>query len=62
MSMINSVIIQRECAVFNFLSFFLPSCVYRFLGHFSFSSKKGKGKKFKWIKFGTNVDLSDERK
>lgn len=27
-----------------------------------FSGKKGKGKKFKWIKFGTNVDLSDERK
>lgn len=26
------------------------------------SGKKGKGKKFKWIKFGTNVDLSDERK
>lgn len=26
------------------------------------NGKKGKGKRFKWIKFGTNVDLSDERK
>ncbi|KAJ7323700.1 Lysine-specific demethylase 6A [Desmophyllum pertusum] len=26
------------------------------------NGKKAKGKKFKWIKFGTNVDLSDERK
>ena len=38
-----------------------PEC--NLVNHFLyFSGKKGKGKKFKWIKFGTNVDLSDERK
>ena len=39
-----------------------PECSFVNLFFLHFSGKKGKGKKFKWIKFGTNVDLSDERK
>ena len=62
MSVINSVS-KKMCSIFyTFFLFSFQVVFIVFLVIFSFSSKKGKGKKFKWIKFGTNVDLSDERK